>query len=365
VWRHPAYDVEGFSPGVHNQFQEKDMSHRFQKGSGSQDNDSGGQGPGGPTGPQGTGGGSQGPSGPGGSSGGGCSKVALIVGGLVVALLVLPCIGYSVYYWGFLSEEERAQMEQERKEKEAAERKKQAKTAEKVLDKFEKVGTNMPKFTDIAAEGERNCPEDWTYDKVGSPQFAGDRFFEQFTSERFAPRYDLTKAWVYTSEDISAIQKSLEASPEPENWENLDDMHQGNKELLESKYYLIYYPDFAANPKIENDESFIMGEFDGWLVLINTEKPSEYCFAKFLALSSRSVRSARDSILHDENKKDMEILNDDYANNFDRTSKDALMRILSGQARPYPKGGKPGKKELSPELEKELQKVIEQQKKNQ
>jgi hypothetical protein len=108
-----------------------------------------------------------------------------------------------------------------------------------------------------------------------------------------------------------------------------------------------------------------MGEFDGWLVLINTEKPSEYCFAKFLALSSRSVRSARDSILHDENKKDMEILNDDYANNFDRTSKDALMRILSGQARPYPKGGKPGKKELSPELEKELQKVIEQQKKNQ
>ena len=290
----------------------------------------------------------------------------MIVGGLVFALMVLPCIGYSVYYWGFLSEEERAQMEQERKEKEAAERRKRAKTAEEMLTKFERVGNEMPKFGEIARQGEKNCPESWTYDKVGTPQFAGDRFFQQFTAERFAPRYDMSKAWVYTSADVSKVQKALEKSPEPMKWDNLEDMEDGNKELLDSKYYIIYYPDFAANPKIENDQSFIMGEYDGWLVLLDTEDPSQHCFARFLALSSKNVRAARNSILHDEKKKDMEILNDDYANNFQDDSRDALMRILSGNARPnQARKADDGKQELPPEIKKELEKALEKQKEQQ
>jgi hypothetical protein len=266
---------------------------------------------------------------------GGCGRLALYVVGGVLGLCLLLCGGTTAYYYIALTPEERAQMKKEREEKEAEERQERIADAEEILASVEEVSKHLPTIEQLHTEGERNCPDDWDYAGVGQPHFAGIGFFEQFASEKFAPRYDLSDSWWFTSKSLAQIQRSLAAAPDPEDWKGLEDMGEDNRNLLESDYFRVFVPEFAQYPTVDGDAA-VAGVFEGWQVLVSREDPSQYCFARLLATNSEAIETKGVKVVGVEVDNFKSAVKEDFKKNFAKASRDARLRILSGKAEPNP-----------------------------
>lgn len=197
---------------------------------------------------------------------------------------------------------------------------------------FKKVVTLLTvinkKLPDLTADSKEKKYAMW----ISDPTYSDKRIttsisqLRQFKTTGFVPDSSaIHEPW--RPEQLEVIEQNY---GKPIDKNNEFQIRNACDEILACRYFAVLVPLAYQEPSILDDDKFLQGEFDGWVVLVGTQKGEVMGYVRFQAISSEEVSAKRGAFETSVSDEEMnEKLIEDFKNQMVHATSEAIGKIMS------------------------------------